>query len=337
MNYYKKILLTTALLLTISTATFSFATSSIPETKLDLMYEKKDEQTKNLYLERRPENIAPAQSPIIPKTIHHIWIGDKSLPPLRKAYMETWKKHHPDWTIKLWTNEDLDNWEGEFYLKDLFDRAYTVQEKADIFRLNIMYKYGGLYVDNDLECLKSFEPLHFRYKFYASNVKNLGIFASQAQNPIFLKIFDRIRNRWDEVEDKYFKDKKSVSYDYQTVGIATDRCQASFGYEIEKYVLEEPKSILFPDYTFGYSVNKQIVFCTSLKLSKALPFLQNLSKYFFVINHAFAVERWGQIRQTTLYNGLEDKINIKNKQRGAQRKMRKWIHDNIDIYFIGCR
>jgi hypothetical protein len=308
----------------------------IPPDKLNLMLGSVDKAAKAMYEARKPSRMPCSKQPIIPKLIHQIWIGKRELPPLRKAFMESWKKHHPDWSYKLWTNEDVENWQGKFYLKDLYDRAYTIQEKADILRLNIIYRYGGLYVDTDLECLKNFSPLHHKYKFYASTEQTLQLFASVPSNLVFEKIFHTIRARWDSVEQNFLKQNASIDRMYHAVSIPIDRCQGSFGREIATYCQSEPMSILLPANMMGYKINKQILFCGRMKLLRVLPALQNWSDDMFILEHAMAVQRWGTVRGTTLYNGIEKKIKIKMPKDGLYRRFRNWIHNNIDVHFIGC-
>ncbi len=100
----------------------------------------------------------------IPLKIHQIWIGPKPLPAKFKWLMETWQKFHPDWEYKLWTNEDLKDF--PFINRAAFDGATNWGMKADILRYEILYYYGGLYVDLDFECIKPFDSLNYSYDLY---------------------------------------------------------------------------------------------------------------------------------------------------------------------------
>ena len=88
----------------------------------------------------------------IPKRIHQIWIGPKKIPKKYLDWGETWKKNHPGWDYKLWTNDDLKN----FPMKNryIFDSSDNIGFKSDLARYEILYKYGGIYIDTDFECLK---------------------------------------------------------------------------------------------------------------------------------------------------------------------------------------
>jgi hypothetical protein len=47
-------------------------------------------------------------------------------------------------------------------------KRQNVGAKSDILRREVIYRFGGLYLDTDFECLSSFEPLHDRLDFFAS-------------------------------------------------------------------------------------------------------------------------------------------------------------------------
>jgi inositol phosphorylceramide mannosyltransferase catalytic subunit len=99
----------------------------------------------------------------IPKKIHQIWLGGE-LPKSYLSWQMSWQRHHPDWEYRLWTDADL----ADFIFSDKkrFLKATNKAEQADILRYEILYRYGGLYVDTDFECLKAFDLLHMHCDFY---------------------------------------------------------------------------------------------------------------------------------------------------------------------------
>lgn len=106
----------------------------------------------------------------IPKRIHQIWIGPNPLPDFYKILTNTWKQMHPEWEYKLWQNEDLENFEiknnKEFYATN------SMSERANILRLEILERLGGVYIDIDSECLKPLDELHINFHFYAGICPN---------------------------------------------------------------------------------------------------------------------------------------------------------------------
>jgi mannosyltransferase OCH1-like enzyme len=93
---------------------------------------------------------------LIPKKIHQVWIGE-SMPQKFQDCVNSVKKINHDYEYKLWTLDDVD----EFQLKNrkLFDEVDNLGCKSDIFRYEILERYGGIYLDTDFIGLKSFDTL----------------------------------------------------------------------------------------------------------------------------------------------------------------------------------
>lgn len=133
---------------------------------------------KKSYEKNNPRSVAARTTHTIPKIIHQIWLGSE-FPPKYQAFQNSWKKYHPDWEYRLWTEKEL----ATFPMKHraLFDASINYGEKSDIARYEILYQMGGLYVDTDFECLKAFDILHNCYDFYIgiqpldTNIVQLGI------------------------------------------------------------------------------------------------------------------------------------------------------------------
>ena len=68
---------------------------------------------------------------------------------------ESWSEHHPGWEMRLWTDAEL----PPLSLPDALERCRNYGEASDVVRYEILYRYGGVYVDTDVECLRSLEPL----------------------------------------------------------------------------------------------------------------------------------------------------------------------------------
>src|SRR5438046_3149350 len=92
---------------------------------------------------------------MIPKVFHRIWLGTQQMPDEFVQYGETWTKYHPGWTMQLWTDENL----PEIINQQEFLLAETTSYKSDILRYEVIYRYGGVYIDTDFECLRNIEPL----------------------------------------------------------------------------------------------------------------------------------------------------------------------------------
>lgn len=95
----------------------------------------------------------------IPPIIHLIWIGS-DIPKTVGDAFDSWRKHHPNWEIKVWGDTEVANfdWSSE-KIQQAFIQADTWAEKADILRLEVLYKFGGIYSDADVVCINSFHDL----------------------------------------------------------------------------------------------------------------------------------------------------------------------------------
>jgi mannosyltransferase OCH1-like enzyme len=93
---------------------------------------------------------------MVPRTIHHIWVGPDPLPEDQRPYIESWRRHHPEWEHRLWTEDDLPQ---DPIRPEVLERLRAPVERADILRLEILYRHGGLYVDTDLECLRPIDDV----------------------------------------------------------------------------------------------------------------------------------------------------------------------------------
>ncbi|KAI9190827.1 nucleotide-diphospho-sugar transferase, partial [Polychytrium aggregatum] len=111
-------------------------------------------------LNARPECYCSTQlHPLrIPKIIHQSW-KNSTLPKRFERWANTWKQHHPTWTYILWTDEmnrRLVELNFPWFL-DTYDSFPNNIERADSVRYLYMYKYGGVYADLDMECLRAMD------------------------------------------------------------------------------------------------------------------------------------------------------------------------------------
>lgn len=128
----------------------------------------------------------------IPKIIHQIWIGPKK-PPFK--WLNSWKDKHSDWEYRLWTTT---------YYKIRNQEAYNSSPrfcgKADILRYEILYDYGGFYIDADTLCLRKLDSLlsineDMLFVKHGKNNKDLlanGIMATVPKNKFFKRLIDDI-------------------------------------------------------------------------------------------------------------------------------------------------
>mgnify|MGYP006285064811 CR=1 FL=1 len=124
----------------------------------------------------------------IPKYIHMIWVGNKPIPDIYQKCIKIWKEMHPDFKFKLWKNEDLteDNFPSIFkYLK----KCQCPAQMADIMRIEIIYRNGGIYLDCDIKPIKKLNNILRMGSLVVcnestnNNVMSTGFFASCSYHP----------------------------------------------------------------------------------------------------------------------------------------------------------
>ena len=93
----------------------------------------------------------------IPKIIHYCWFGGKPKPELAQKCIKSWKKFCPDYEILEWNEENFDVTTAPMYVQ----QAYAMKRWAfvsDYVRLKALVEMGGVYMDTDVEVIKSLDP-----------------------------------------------------------------------------------------------------------------------------------------------------------------------------------
>ena len=93
----------------------------------------------------------------IPKIIHYCWIGGAQKPKSVEYCIESWKKFCPDYEIIEWNENNYDFTKNQ-YMKEAYE-AKKWGFVPDYARLDIIYNHGGIYLDTDVELVKSFDDL----------------------------------------------------------------------------------------------------------------------------------------------------------------------------------
>lgn len=96
----------------------------------------------------------------IPKIIH-LLSKDKIIPEHYHVYFSRIKELHQEWQINIYDDEDIDKIVQEHFLEyyEMFHSFLTQIQRLDIFRIMIVYLHGGFYLDMDMHCFKSLDPL----------------------------------------------------------------------------------------------------------------------------------------------------------------------------------
>ena len=115
----------------------------------------------------------------IPKIIHYCWFGPNEINSLAVRCIESWKVFAPDYEIKLWNEESFDIDEFEYVKFAYENKKYAFV--TDFVRLFVLKKYGGIYLDSDVELTKSLDRflIHKAFSGFEDNyIVPTGIMAS---------------------------------------------------------------------------------------------------------------------------------------------------------------
>lgn len=93
---------------------------------------------------------------MIPKIIHYCWLSNDPIPSNIQHYMDSWKKYLPDYEFIHWNFDKFDKSSSRWGSEAFDNKKYAFA--ADYIRLYALYHYGGIYLDMDVEVLKSFNP-----------------------------------------------------------------------------------------------------------------------------------------------------------------------------------
>ena len=153
---------------------------------------------------------------MIPKIIHYCWFGRNPLPDSAQKCIASWRKFLPDYEIKEWNENNFD-----VNIIPYTQQAYKAKKYAfvsDYARFWVLYHYGGLYFDTDVETVKSFDDIVEKGAFMGLEIDGthvgtkvainpgLGL-GAEAGMPIYLEILNGFMNL-----DYYDSDGQRNSY-----------------------------------------------------------------------------------------------------------------------------
>ncbi len=176
---------------------------------------------------------------MIPKIIHQIWIGNLNAP---LNMMKTWKEKHPHFEYIHWSEKEIEKRNMKLECQHRIDEMEEINGKADIIRWEILYKYGGVFIDADSICIEPIDYLLKNYQSFAGweqeEVRNgliaTGTMGFPPKHPLIRSIIDWIKTNCVNV-------KKTGKRAWITVGPGL----LTKMYNLGKYNMK-----ILPSYTF---------------------------------------------------------------------------------------
>uniref|UniRef100_A0A6C0J072 Alpha 1,4-glycosyltransferase domain-containing protein n=1 Tax=viral metagenome TaxID=1070528 RepID=A0A6C0J072_9ZZZZ len=154
---------------------------------------------------------------MIPKIIHQTWRTD-TLPEIFQHIYDKNKELNPEFEFRLWNHKNNES-DIDILIKEEFNEIYNIYnntrfgvQKADIARLAILYKYGGVYFDLDIMAIKpindlidynsntvyvALEPKEQTLKIFNSDKVLCNAFiATPPKNPLFKIALENIKTAY---------------------------------------------------------------------------------------------------------------------------------------------
>lgn len=186
---------------------------------------------------------------MIPKIIHYCWISTEEKPELIKRCMKTWREKLPDYEFILWDARRI----AEEIKSTFVDEAIMVRKwafAADYVRCFAVYKYGGIYLDTDVEVFKSFDDLlnnrmfigQEACKYYLNGKLFTGLashcFGAEAEHPYLKLCLYYYKNRrfirsmnWDLPDE--------MRYDQTVLPRIQSQLLTCYGYKDQRYYVDK--------------------------------------------------------------------------------------------------
>ena len=157
---------------------------------------------------------------MIPKIVHYCWFGRNPLPPLAKRCIASWQKYLPDYQIKEWNEDNFDVNEIP-YIREAYE-AHKYAFVSDYARFKILYDFGGLYFDTDVELIRPVNDIILRGPFMGCEMSGgkssffsvnpgLGL-GSVAGLPLYKEILDLYRSIHFKQGNGTYSQKTVVEY-----------------------------------------------------------------------------------------------------------------------------
>lgn len=182
---------------------------------------------------------------MIPKVIHYCWFGKAEIPENLQKCIDSWKKVMPDYEIKRWdeTNYNINKCN---YIKEAYE-AKKWAFVSDYARLDILYTYGGIYLDTDVEVLKKFDDLLTLTAFCGMELDK-GKIPKEANTGLAIGMVKGCKTGKilrDDYENKHFK-REDGSYDLTPCPTIQTRIFKEMGLQLNNKIQVIGDFTIFP-------------------------------------------------------------------------------------------
>jgi FkbM family methyltransferase len=130
------------------------------------------------------------------KVIHFTVRNASELSATQAEVIECARKLHKHWEIKIWSDPDPTHDNSEFLLNRYWSRVNSGAQLADLLRLDIVHRFGGVYVDSDLKLLRPLDALAESFDFFIASEDGYkltnAVFGACKQSPVLRSLIDEL-------------------------------------------------------------------------------------------------------------------------------------------------
>lgn len=135
---------------------------------------------------------------MIPHIIHYCWFGKNPKSKLIRRCIASWREFMPAWEIKEWNEDNYDINQNEYMLSAYRNGKWAFV--VDAARFDILNRYGGIFLDTDVELLKPLPAEMLAHPgftgFESEQTVAPGlIFAVRAGHPLLREMIDIYRRK----------------------------------------------------------------------------------------------------------------------------------------------
>jgi hypothetical protein len=90
---------------------------------------------------------------------------DENIPSVYTSFVKSWVKNHPKWQYWFWTDESIRELLKDHYPQflDMYDSYSNNLLRSDAARYFILYHFGGVYADMDMESFRPVDQVLMKY------------------------------------------------------------------------------------------------------------------------------------------------------------------------------
>ena len=159
----------------------------------------------------------------IPRVIHQTW-KDAQVPEAWRPFQASWRRAHPGWQYRLWTDADNRRLIAEHHawFLPVYDAFARDIQRVDAAKYFILYTHGGVYADLDCECMKPLDAVVSRggaiVSRTADDVIDCALLVSPPRHPLWTAVFRRMERPTHAARLLWFVPGGKASYVLFTTG-----------------------------------------------------------------------------------------------------------------------